>query len=106
MLYFFPDAKQDYIDSIERYGERLDTVVIEDIFMPRLIELLKQNKDTELLHSIFDYFEEVCNCDNEDLRNAFEVIVLEVLDIDKNILATAKQYMGLKTAQLQSEVRY
>lgn len=106
MLYFFPDTKQDYVDSIERYGERLNTVVIEDIFMPRLIELLKQNKDIERLHSIFDFFEEVSNCDNQVIRNAFEVTVLEVLDIDKNILAIARQYMGLKTAELQSKICY
>ena len=106
MLNFFPDAKQDYIDSIEFVGERLNTIVIEQVFMPRLMELLKKNEETELLHSIFDFFEEVSNCDNQVIRNAFEVTVLEVLDIDKNILATAKQYMGLKTAQLQSEVRY
>lgn len=106
MLYFFPDAKQDYIDCIEFDGERLNTVVIEEVFVPRLIELLKQNKDTERLHSIFDFFEEVSNCNNQVIRNAFEVTVLEVLDIDKNILAIARQYMGLKTAELQSKVSY
>lgn len=106
MLSFFPDAKQDYIDCIEFDGERLNTIVIEEVFVPRLIKLLKKNEDTELLHSIFDYFEEVSNGNNERIRDAFEVTVLEVLDIDKNILAIAKQYMGSKTIELQSQVRH
>lgn len=107
MLSFFPDAKQEYHDQIEyNRGKRLNTVVIENIFVPRLIKLLKKNEDTELLHSIFDYFEEVSNGNNERIRDAFEVTVLEVLDIDKNILAIAKQYMGSKTIELQSQVRH
>ena len=74
MQEFFPSTKNAYIESVEEYGEVLETVVIEDIFMPELLTLLAKNEDAELLSNIFNYFEEIikkndpqpelCACDN------------------------------------------
>lgn len=49
MQEFFPSTREECTESIKEYGEVLETVVIEDIFMPRVLELLKK---------VFDYFEE------------------------------------------------
>ena len=35
MQEFLPSTKEAYIESIKEYGEVLETVVIEDVFMPR-----------------------------------------------------------------------
>ncbi|MFC9707221.1 resolvase [Paenibacillus sp. NPDC056933] len=103
MLEFLPSKSNDYIKSIEVYGEVLETVIIEDIFMPDIIKLLSENRNINLLERIFDYFEEVSNCKDDHLINIFSITVLEILGNDREILRLAQQYMGPKTIQLQIE---
>ena len=101
MQEFLPSTKETYIESVKEYGEVLETAVIEDIFMPPILKLLSENKERQLLGSIFKYFEEMVNTDDAHLINVFSITVLEILGNDKRILKTAKQYMGTKTALLQ-----
>ena len=103
MQEFLPSTKEAYIESVKEYGEVLETVVIEDIFMPPILKLLSENKERQLLGSIFKYFEEMVNIDDAHLIDVFSITVLEILGNDKRILKTAKQYMGTKTALLQSK---
>lgn len=103
MQEFFPSTREEYNESIKEYGEILETVVIEDIFMPRIIMLLAENEKSELLKNVFRYFEEIVNGNDLDLVSVFSVTVLECLGNDKRILETAKQYMGPKTMLLQIE---
>ena len=101
MQEFLPSTKEAYIESVKEYGEVLETVVIEDIFMPPILKLLSENMESKLLESIFKYFEEIVNSDDSHLINIFSSTVLEILGNDKVILETAKQYMGTKTTVLQ-----
>ncbi len=103
MLELLPSTKSKYRESIEEYGSLLETVVIEDIFMPDIIKLISENKNIKLLESIFNYFEEVSNCEDEHLMNIFSITVLEMLGNDKQILKIAQKYMGPKTTHLQIE---
>lgn len=103
MLEFLPSTSSAYRKSIEDFGEVLETVIIEDIFMPDIIKLLGEGKNVDLLKSIFDYFEEVSNCEDDHLSNVFSITVLEVLGNDRTILEAAQKYMGPKTIQLQIE---
>lgn len=103
MLEFFPKTEEAYQNSIMKHGERLDTIVIEDIFMPEVVALLKRDEDSETLVKVFEYFEEVSNCDDSYLLNIFSITVLEILGNDKRVLEKAKKYMGAKTIQLQEE---
>ena len=103
LLDFFPETNEEYKKNIEKYYEVLDTVIIEDIFMPVIIKLLKENKNIILLKSIFKYFEEVSCCGDEYLVNVFSITVLEKLGDDREILEIAKLYMGTRTTQLQIE---
>ena len=103
MLEFLPSTSNKYRESIENYGEILETVIIEDIFMPCIIKLLSENKNIKLLERIFKYFEEVSNCEDEHLLNIFSTTVLEVLGNDRAILKIAQEFMGPKTIQLQIE---
>lgn len=103
MLEFFPHTDHDYNKSIEEYGELLETVVIEDVFMPEIIKLLNKNENLKLLGEIFEYFEDISIYGDEDLLNTFSVTVLEVLGNDKAILKSAWKYMGQKTYALQIE---
>ncbi len=101
MLDFLPSIGKKYRKSIEDNNGVLETVIIEDIFMPDIIELLNEEKSIKLLKSIFDYFEEVSNCEDGHLINIFTITVLEILGNDRKILGTAQKYMGPKTMELQ-----
>lgn len=101
MQEFLPSTKEAYIESIKEYGEVLETVVIEDIFIPLILNLLSENREQQLLENIFKYFEEIVNSDDLHLINVLSITVLEMLGNDKAILETAKQYMGTKTIVLQ-----
>ena len=103
MIDFLPSVSNGYIKSIKDNSEVLETVIIEDIFMPEIIKLLNEDKTIEQLKRIFDYFEEIANCEDNHLINIFSVTVLEVLGNDRKILGIAKKYMGPKTIQLQIE---
>ena len=101
MQELLPSTKEAYNESIKEYGEVLETVVIEDIFMPFILTLLSENREQQLLENIFMYFEEILNSDDSHLINVLSITVLEMLGNDKVILKTAKQYMGTKTTALQ-----
>ncbi|MCG7379167.1 resolvase, partial [Paenibacillus sp. ACRSA] len=69
-----------------------------------VIKLLSENRNIKLLESIFHYFEEVSNCNDDYLINSiFSVTVLEILGNDTTILGVAQEYMGPKTMRLQLE---
>ena len=104
MQEFLPSTREEYYESIKEYGEVLETVVIEDIFMPKILMLLAKNENSELLKNIFSYFEEIVDKNDSHLVNVFSITVLEILGNDKMILDIAKQYMGSKTARLQIKV--
>lgn len=101
MLEFLPSTNEKYEEFLEKYGELLETVVIEDVFMPEMIKMLEKNENKELLEQVFKYFEEVLNCNEEHLINIFSTTVLEMLGNDRTILETAQNYMGDKTMKLQ-----
>lgn len=103
MLSFLPSTRDAYENSVNHYGEVLETVIIEDIFMPEIIKLLKKEDDVKLLNSIFSYFEEVCNSEDSRLVDNFSVTVLEILGSYKDLLEIAQKYMRPKTMQLLIE---
>lgn len=103
MLDFLPSAEDEYRESTEYYGEVLETIIIERVFMPKIIKLLSEEKNINLLESIFKYFEEVSTDKDVHLKSIFSTTVLEVLGNDRSILGTAQKYMGTKTIQLQIE---
>lgn len=102
MQEFLPSTKDLYNESIKEYGDLMETIVIEDIFMSSILELLRENKEQQLLENLFSFFEDVVNSGDAHLINIFSITVLEILGNDKLILETAKQYMGYRTTILQS----
>ncbi|MBQ6463886.1 MAG: resolvase [Pseudobutyrivibrio sp.] len=100
---FFPETR-DTIDIAlsESMGE-MDTIVIEDIIMPKVISLLRKNEDKEKLTSLFGYFEDVVEQADDYLSDIFAITVLEILGNTKEDLNVAKIYMGRCTAKKQRE---
>ena len=103
MIIFFPNIKKNISKHNKEYGEILNTIVIEEIIMPEVIELLKKDEDKEKLKEIFEYFEEICLYSDEYMNNIFSITVLEILGNEKSVLETAKKYMGPVTTKLQRE---
>lgn len=103
MLDFLPSLNSEYKKSIEDNGEVLETIIIEDIFMPEIVRLLREDKNIKLLKDIFNYFEEISKCEDKHLANILSITVLEILGNDKTILSIAQKYMGPKIIQLQRE---
>lgn len=101
LLFFFPETNEKYLKSIKEYKEILPIIIIEDIFIPEIINLLKNDKNISLLENIFNYFEKVSNSNDSYLKNIFEITILESLGNDKEILNKARKYMGPVTLQLQ-----
>lgn len=103
MTIYFPTIKKELDEHIQEFGERLDTIVIEDIIMPKVIDLINNQKNEKKVKEIFDYFEMVITESDENLLNIFSITVLEILGNDKDILEIAKQYMGPITKKYQRE---
>lgn len=101
MLNFFPFRNKDFHDAIKNSYDGIEVTIIEDIFMPEVIRLLKKNIDKEKLISIFDFFEEVIKKADKYFLNVFKITVLEILGNDSDILTNAKEYMGPYTTELQ-----
>lgn len=103
MIDFFPEIRKKIEEHTSEYGERLDTIVVEEIIMPEVIELLKKNSDEKKIMEIFVFFEDVCINSDDYLNNVFSITVLEILGNEKYILENAKKYMGPATIKLQRE---
>lgn len=103
MLGFLPSTLNNYEESVNHYGEVLETVIIEDIFMPEIIKIIKAEKNTKLIENIFVCFEEVCNSTDSHLVDNFSVTILEILSSYKDLLDISQKYMGPKTRQLLIE---
>ena len=73
LLLFFPRREKEFKEKIRDYYDGIETVIIEDIFMPDLVELLEKKDNEELLKKIFNYFEIVSNNADEKLQNIFSI---------------------------------
>ena len=103
MIKIFPNNSNKVNERMKDNFEGLDTIVIEEIIMPEVIELLKKDEDKEKLKEIFEYFEEICLYSDEYMNNIFSITVLEILGNEKSVLETSKKYMGPVTTKLQRE---
>ena len=103
MIFFFPDIISDIDQRIKEDFERLDTIIIEEIVMPEVLELLNKDIDKEKIKMVFTFFEDVCINSDDYLKNVFSITVLEILGNDKDILEKAQKYMGPVTKKLQRE---
>jgi hypothetical protein len=102
MLEKFPRLKDLYKQ------EDLDCglyVVFGFSFMPYIIEcLLKHESNEEFLHELFDFFEQMANCEVEEIRELLMYAVLETLGDDINILTFSQNYMGDETKRLSKAI--
>lgn len=103
LLGLFPEAREQYENKKIEYGCILETIVIEDVFVPLIIETIKKEENTELINRIFTLFEKIANSSDQHLIAVFSTTILECLGNDADILRKARKYMGHVTYDLQLE---
>lgn len=103
MLKLFPQTVSQYKDMKTKYGIILETVIMEDVFIPPIVDLIRCGQNTELIHKVFDLFESVSNCGDQHLRDVFTTTILECIGNDQDVLLKARNYMGPLTKLLQIE---
>lgn len=99
---FFPNIEMEYNEIIEVYGEFFETIVIDDVLMPKIIKLLVENREVDKLRAIFEYIEEVVASDVH-MKDILSITMMEKLGDNDDVLAIAKSYMGDLSKELQIE---
>ena len=102
MVEFYPKSRSLVDEHILEYEERLDTVIFEDILFPFIEDDLMRD-EPDRLRELFDYFEQVSEKADAHLMNVFQGTILEKIGDDKEILNTAKKYMGILTTKYRWE---
>lgn len=95
LLKWFPNMPiADYEEDMDLpyviYGEALTTY----------IKKLAVTNDANQLIRVFDFLEEMANCEDEEVQNLLQVGVLEVLWDDRQLYFIAHKYMHQKTADI------
>lgn len=103
LLRLFPQTTSQYEEMKTQYGRVLETVAIEDIFMPYIIDLIESNQNLALIHDMFDLFERVCIYGDQHLMDVFSTTILECIGNNQDILCKVRNYMGPTTKLLQIE---
>jgi hypothetical protein len=103
MLSLIPSSESAYMKSSQDNGQILETVIIEDVFMPEIIILLQEDANIDMIKRLFDYFEEIVISGDQYLLNVLSVNVLEIFGNDRSILGTARKYMGPRIMKLQEQ---
>ena len=99
----FPQACPALETMQAQYGRILETVALEDIYMPLITAELRTEDHPQLLHALFRLLENACSDKNQELRDILSSTILEALGNDHFILQKAQNYMGTVTKQMQIE---
>lgn len=93
LLQLFPEYQKVYQYNLKHYGEILGHVYFAEI-NPVLSELLKANKNKDLIRKYINFIEDMYSRGNFDVRNVVEVTILEYLGDDEIILRNAFTYFS------------
>jgi hypothetical protein len=75
-----------------------------DVFDAYLVSLLKENKEQKQIRKIFDFYEELAEFGDAEVRNLLQVTLLEYLWDDAVVYWNARSYMGEKTLLINQEI--
>lgn len=106
LLQSIPEIKQIYEDEIEWWDGEFPGLhnIFGDVLNPYLVDLLRNDKNEEILKRVFDFLEDMATCDDEYVKNVLMATVLEYLGDDRKILMASQKYMGSFTKKLSMEV--
>jgi len=103
----FPEFREK-ISQIEEFwypDEIPSHVLYGDVLNKFLFDLLKENKNTELIKRVFSFYEDLANCPDTRVQNLLQITLLEYLWDDFAVLSQAHKYMNFKTRELSNELQ-
>ena len=79
-------------------------IVFEDVLVPFVEEMLRDDQENPLLRDAFAFLEELATNPDQEVRSVLGASVLERLASDPSIVAASRKHMGPSTAALMDEI--
>jgi hypothetical protein len=92
-------------ESFWKYEDVPSYCLYGSVVEPFIAKLLTEETNIPLIKRFFDFFEEMSNCNDEEVKNLVQVSILESLWGNSEILNTAHKYMHPQTRMLCDELR-
>ncbi len=89
----YPELKDEIRLNIATYGEFLSETFFKDIVAPKVIEIIK-SKDENELKKLFKMLNEIYDDGINEVQDIIGVTILGEMRNDKEMLATADEYMS------------
>ena len=97
MKYFlevFPENEKIYLEHLQEYGELLQHVFYSDTINIPLFELLKTNRDDQLIIKYCTVIEQMWQNGDESVKNVVDVTILEKLSDNSEVWQNFGQYIS------------
>ena len=88
----------DWIDSVGSH------VLYGDVLNRYVTELLRENKEKDTIKQIFEFYEELAESEDREVRNLLKVTLLEYLWDEKIVYDRMKQYMLPATREINKTI--
>jgi len=109
LLEKLPELAREFEEEHDYWeGEKVPSHILYEKVLNHsgfMANLLLQDCDTMLIERVFDFFEEMANCDDEEVRNLLQVTILEYLWSDYEMLSCAHKYMHARTRKICDEIQ-
>jgi len=104
-----PELKES-IEEVTNYWkhERVPShVLFAEVFYQNsfMYNLLSEECNIAIIRKVFDFFEDMANSNDAEVRNLLQVSILEYLWDDLEVLSRAHKYMHTKTRALSDELQ-
>lgn len=93
-LEVFPENKEMYLEHLQFYGELLNHIFYSEAINIPLFELLKTNRDIDLITKYCTVIEYMWRNGDESIKNVVDVTLLERLSDDSNVWQNFGQYIS------------
>lgn len=95
LVYTFPHLEKEVEVFLSSDG-KLYHVLYEEILCPYVNDLLQNDSENEL-KSVFDFYEKLAVCEDDEVKNLLQVTLLENLMDNKKLYKKAEKYMHTNT---------
>ncbi len=103
----FPEFEEEIRAEVDGLDEFLVHCVFGNIFNAKVVELLKRAdySENDMLHRIFEMYEDFAVAGDEETRNLLQVTLLEYLWDEKVTYGRALELMGAGTKEIWDNIR-
>lgn len=99
LISIFPEFEEKIHSEVEGVGEFLPHCVFGNVLNSKVVEFLKREDylENEVLHRIFEMYEDFAVTGDEEVQNLLQVTLLEYLWDEKITYERATEIMGIET---------